>query len=187
MQAKIQQVLIILSNIHGLNCNSDSVHQFSQCSLLGLLLNKTHISLSSDITRLQLPNYTFNSSFVLKVGVLLSAVARRLPNLDFFNGEFQIMWLKLRFPSFNYCFCVVYRSLRSADCSIFDLIPSSIEILISTDPRSSVPISEDFNVHNCHWLRHSLDTSIMGREAEQLGVINNLSQPIDLTYSRPNC
>lgn len=51
MQAKIQQVLITLTKICGLNCNTDSVHQYLQLSfLLAPFLTETRIYPSGDIT-----------------------------------------------------------------------------------------------------------------------------------------
>lgn len=59
VHVKIQQKLITLINICALNCNTDSAYQLFQSSPLALSSTETQISLSSDITDLQFPNYIF--------------------------------------------------------------------------------------------------------------------------------
>lgn len=105
MQAIIQHVLIVLTNVRGLNCNIDSVHQFLQSSLFTLLSIETQISSSSNTTHI--------SSFPIAPSTLPlfpkqvfylyhSASVCRLSSLDFPNLDFQLMWLKVRFSSVNF-------------------------------------------------------------------------------------
>lgn len=52
--------------------------------------------------------------------------------------------------------------------------------MLSKDSRNHVSILGEFNVRNREWPVHFSDTSIMGREIEQLAVANNLPKLIDL-------
>lgn len=61
--------------------------------------------------------------------------------------------------------------------SSFDF-SSTFERLLIIDPISHIAILRDFRFHNHEWLVHS-DTSIMGHQAEQFAVVNNLCQVTD--------
>ncbi|THD23149.1 hypothetical protein D915_005688 [Fasciola hepatica] len=135
--SKNKHELITLTNIRGMNHNTDSVHRFLQPSLLALFLTETQISPSSDTTHLQFLNYTFHSSFHPKLAsVPLSTSLSphpRIRDLDFSNRELQLMLLKLRLPYFNHYFCVVYRSPNSSNpgISAFPPLGSSDHCIIS--------------------------------------------------------
>lgn len=54
---------------------------------------------------------------------------------DFFNRKFQLMRLKLRFPSFSYCFLVVCRSSTSCDPSILTNYLQTLDVCLLQTPE----------------------------------------------------
>lgn len=90
------------------------------------------------------------------------------------------MWSKLRSLSLKYNFSVAFCCTISNKSALLDLLPWNSRRLLVTSPRSLVAIIGDHNIHSREWLEHCCDTSFLGREAEQILVINSLSQLNDV-------
>lgn len=111
-----------------------------------LFLTETQISPLS-VFKLHIPLFFFPKTGAC-ASVHYSPPSCRIPNLEFFNREFQFMWLKHRSPLFSQYFWVVYRSPNSADSSIFDLLSSSTQRLLILDFRIHITVLMDFILHN---------------------------------------
>ncbi|VDP92841.1 unnamed protein product [Echinostoma caproni] len=106
-----KHALIIIAKIRRLNRNMDSVHQFLHCSSPPVFFVRSTIL---PLIRHHPPSSPQLYFLLPKVGICVfihqSVASSWVPNLDFSTREFQLMWLKLRLPSFNHYLYVLYRS-----------------------------------------------------------------------------
>lgn len=78
MHVKIQQNLVVLIKILGLNSNIDYAREFLQTSLIEFFLTETR-NILLVITHLQFHNYVSHYSFVFIVGVCVFVHNKSLP------------------------------------------------------------------------------------------------------------
>lgn len=139
MQAKIQQVLIALTNIRGLESNVLFISLFN---LLLLYFNRdSNLFIRYHTSSCPIPPSTLESP----KQVLMFLFVIHLPPV-----ECQILTFSTAdFNSDSLCF--VSCSPKGVGSSIFDLLSPSVERLLITDPKSHC---HQISTDNCEWLVH---------------------------------
>ena len=78
-----------------------------------------------------------------------------------------------------YYFFVLYQSLSSLLCTVFDSIASNIDEVISINPSASVFVFGEFDLHHKDWLTHSSGTDF--------SISNDLPQMVNFRTWIPEC
>ena len=138
------------------------------------------------------PGYELFSSFFPNGGVCTfihsDVQSSRLPQFDFVNPGFQLIWMKLSLPNTSKFICTLYHSPNSTSRELlFDHLSKTIDIITLQSPRSEITNLGDFNVYSRNWLTHSPHiTSPAGRNAEAFAIVNDLSQLISEPTRTPD-
>ena len=83
-------------------------------------------------------------------------------------------------------FFLLYRSLSSSLCTVFDSISSNIDEVLSINPPA-VFVFGDFNVHHKDWLTYSSGTDRPGELCYNFSISNDLTQMVNFPTRIPDC
>ena len=84
-------------------------------------------------------------------------------------------------------FFLLYRSLSSSLCTVFDSISSNIDEVLSINPSANVFVFGDFNVHHKDWLTYSGGTDQTGELCYNFSISSDLTQMVNFPTRIPDC
>lgn len=194
------QFTISMCNIRGLNANIDSVHHH-------LLIKRPHLfcltetqicpldpsNLENVSPHLFCPGYEFFSGLFPRGGICVfvrcDVQVTRVDELNRFEKDFQVLWLKVNGCDNVRFYCTIYRSPNSKSNykTLFDHLSNNIERILVQFPQCEISILGDFNVHNPNWLAHSSTrANAAGLEAESFAIVNHLEQLVTCATRIPD-
>ena len=84
-------------------------------------------------------------------------------------------------------FFLLYRSLSSSLCTVFDSISSNIDEVLSINLSGNIFVFGDFNVHHKDWLTYSGGTDRPGELCYNFSISNDLTQMVNFPTRIPDC
>ena len=180
-QDRLSSFSLHYSNIHGLFSNFISVETHLATPSPNLfLLSKTQLSSQSSPDPFQISHYNFYSRFRSKGGVCtycnINTPIARLMDLE--SPHFDVLWLKIYFPTTTIILCFCYCSPNATNfLSFFGCLTSCHESLLTKHLHAEVLYIGDFNVHHTDWFQ-STHTDVGGIEAFHFSISNELEQII---------
>ena len=90
------------------------------------------------------------------------------------------------FHSVSYFF-FLYRSPSSTLCTVFDIVSSNIDDILSINKSANVVLFRDFNVHHKGWLTYSGGTNQTGELCYNFSISNDLTQMVNFPTRIPDC
>ena len=85
------------------------------------------------------------------------------------------------------CFFLLYQSVSSSLCTIFDSISSNMDEVLSINPSADVFVFGDFTVHHKDWLTYSGGTNRSGELCYHFSNTNDLTQMVNFPTWIPDC